>query len=133
MKRWMLYFLGIVMLLISGYFIWNNEDGKTREEKIIQEYQAIKHPQGAKMVSYELNRKIIKRWIHSRYYYTISNNQVHQYYEQELLGNGWRQTPYSLRPGDIGYLYKKNNLELALTLNKDNTWTLSMHFSDAKY
>lgn len=73
--------------------VFNNEDGKRREVMLIAEYQAIKHPEVAKQVYYQLNRKIIKRWINSRYIYPISNDKVQEYYDQEFVDKGWRQVP----------------------------------------
>ena len=132
MKRWMIYVLGVVVIFIIGHMVFNNEDGKQREVKLIAEYQAIKHPEGAKQVYYKLNRKIIKRWINSRYIYPISNNEVQEYYDQELVDKGWQQVPAPSIPGDVLYRYAKDNLILELKLNKNN-WILHMSYEDAKY
>jgi hypothetical protein len=129
----MVFLLGFVVIFIAGYMVWNNEDGKQREVKIVAEYQVIKHPEGAKLVYYELNRKIINRWIRSEYMYSISNEEVKKFYEQEFVSKGWRQIPYNSRPEDVFYKYVKDNLSLVLGLHKDNSWTLSMHYDDAKY
>ena len=121
------------MIIAGGYLLFNNEEGKRREVRISQEYQAIKHPEGTKMLYYELNRKILIRWIHSRYSFSIKNKEVAEYYKSELLSKGWHQIPYSLPPEKVGYLYAKDNLELALTLNNEGHWIISMHYSDVDY
>ncbi len=134
MKRWMMYVLGIAVICIAGYMVWNNEEGKKREARVVAEYQAIKHPEGAKLVHYELNRKIIMRWIHSRYVYPISNDEVKQYYDQEFKGKGWQQTSRNLTPSDVAaYRYIKGNLELVLALKKDNSWTLFIGYMEVEY
>lgn len=61
----MMCLIELALIFIIGYLVWNNDDGKQREIRIVQEYQSIKHSEGAKLVYYELNRKIIKRWIRS--------------------------------------------------------------------
>ena len=133
MRRWIMFLIGLALIFIIGYLVWNNDDGKQREIRIVQEYQSIKHPEGAKLVYYELNRKIIKRWIRSEYIYSINNEDVKNFYEQELMSKGWREIPYNSRQGDMFYEYVKDNLSLILGLHKDNSWTLSMHYVDAKY
>lgn len=129
----MIFLLSAVAVFIIGYMVWNNEDGRNREVRIVTEYQAINHPEGAKVAYYELNRKIIKRWINSRYIYPIDNDEVKKYYDQELVSKGWRQIPYNSKPGDVAYRYIKDNLKLVIGLNKDNSWTLFMAYVDAKY
>jgi hypothetical protein len=132
-KRWMIFLLGFVVIFIVGYMAWNSEDGKQRDVRIVQEYQAIKHPEGAKLLVYELNRKFIKRWIHSRYIYPISNDEIKKYYDQEFMSKGWNQVPSRSKLGNIDERYTKDNLRLEFSLNKDNSWTLSMSYADAAY
>lgn len=50
MRRWIMFLIGLALIFIIGYLVWNNDDGKQREIKIVQEYQSIKHPEGAKLV-----------------------------------------------------------------------------------
>ncbi|CVK21831.1 hypothetical protein [Sporomusa sphaeroides] len=134
MRKWIIIIMGFfVVFVVGGYLLLNNEEGKRREIEIVQEYQDIKHPEGARMLHYELNRKILIRWIHSRYSYSINDSEVAKYYENQLLSKGWHQISYSLPPGKVGYLYAKDNLELALTLNKNGYWIISMHYSDVDY
>lgn len=134
MKKWMVLILGAAAIFIVGnYLLLNNEEGKKREVKIVQEYQNIKHPEGSKLVNYELTRKVVIRSIHSRFVYPITNDEIKKYYDQELTSNGWNQVSISSKPGDTAYGYEKDNLRLMLGLNKDNSWTLSMGYPDAKY
>lgn len=135
MKSWMvvLVLLGMVVFVIAGNLAVNNPEGKAREARLVVEYQAIKHPEGAKLISYELGRKIIIRWIFCKYTYPISNVDVKNYYDQELTGKGWKEIEYNSRPGDVFYAYVKNNLIVVLGPHEGNVWTLSMHYVDAKY
>lgn len=133
MKVWKIVLLGMVVIVVIGNLILDNEDGKAREIRLIQEYQAINHPNGAKLIHYELNRKIIKRWIHSRYSYSINNSEIAKYYKAELLNKGWRQIHYGLPPGKEGYRFTKENLVFSIALNRYNSWTIFMGYSDADY
>ncbi len=133
MKVWKLVLLGIAVLVIVGNLFLDNENGKAREIKLIQEYQAINHPRGAELIRYKLNRKIIKRWIHSRYSYSDNDDEIAKYYKAELLNKGWKEVPYGLPPGRKGYGFVKENLVFSIDLNKDNSWTIHMGYSDAKY
>ncbi|WP_371363475.1 hypothetical protein SRRS_43670 [Sporomusa rhizae] len=134
MNRGMIFLLGFLVLFIAGYLVWNNEDGKSREVRIVAENQAIQHPEGTKLISYEVGRKIIKRWVSSKYTYPISDDEVKKYYDQEFEKKGWEKVPYSYsRPGDMFYAYKKDNLEVVLGSHKENYWTLYMTYLDAKY
>jgi len=132
-KRWMLCLFGLVVIFITGYFVFNNEDGKQREVRIVAEYQAIKHPEGAKLVHYELNRKIINRWIRSRYTYPMSNDEVIIFYNRELTEVGWQKVPSNLKRKDIDFIYVKENMKLLLGLNNDNSWALNIYYMDANY
>lgn len=133
MKKWMICFVGIVLIVAFGYMVWNNEDGKQREIRLINEYQAIKHPEGADLVHYKLNRKIIKRWISSEYTYPINNDDVKQYYDQELVNNGWKKIKYNSKPGTVFYAYEKDNLRIVLGPYKEKSWTIYMGYPDAEY
>ncbi|WP_425060325.1 hypothetical protein SCACP_10130 [Sporomusa carbonis] len=133
MKKWMIFCIGFAVIFIGGYMAYNNQDGKAREVRIVAEYQAIKHPEGAKTVYYELNRKFIKRWISSKYTYPISSDEVKRYYDIELASKGWQQIQYNSRPDYIFYAYAKDNLELVFGLNEKNSWTLTIYYVDAKY
>lgn len=134
MKKILIVFCSIAVVGIGYYLLLNNEDGKEREIKIIAEYQAIKQPEGANTVYYELKRKFVMRWIVAKYTGQISDNELEKYYDQELTNNGWRKN--RSHPGTNNvyyYYYKKDNLELELGLRGTNSWSLTMDYVDAKY
>ena len=56
-------------MAILGNWIWNNDEGKSREIKLLAEYQSIQQPPGAEVVFYKLERKFVSRWIFSCYKY----------------------------------------------------------------
>jgi hypothetical protein len=119
-----------VFVLIQGYLPWNVEEGNRREIKIVQAYQSIKHPEGAELLNYELNRKIITRWLFSKYIYPIDNDAVKKYYDQEFVSKGWKQISYNSKPDPehIFGAYIKDNLKLVLGLHNGNIWTISIHY-----
>ncbi|WP_188398665.1 hypothetical protein [Sporomusa sp. GT1] len=113
--------------------MWNNEDGKSREIKLIAEYQSIQQPQGTEVVFHRQERKIIKRWIFSCYKYPMSTQKVLDYFDQSLRERGWKKKDIKARGERVDEFYEKENLEFELSLNENNTWTITMTYNDAHY
>jgi len=131
--KWLKVFIACFAIVAIGYLAWNNEEGRTREVRIVEEYQAIQQPQGAEVVFYKLERKFVNRWIFSCYKYPMSVDEVQRYYEQLLENGGWKKKKRQLPPGNIAYIYEKENLVFNLQLNKDDTWSVFMGYSDEQY
>ncbi|WP_143063208.1 hypothetical protein [Propionispira arboris] len=133
MMMW--YKISIVCFFIAilGYLAWNNEDGRNREVRIIQEYQTIQQPQGVEVIFYKVERKFVNRWIFSCYKYPMSVDEVQRYYEELLKNGGWTKKKRQIPKGKIAYVYEKENLEFGLQLNENGTWTVSMGYNDVTY
>lgn len=133
MKKVKLIAMFLAIIVILGNWIWNNDDGKSREIKLLAEYQSIQQPQGTEVVFYRLEKKIIKRWIFSCYKYPISTQEVIDYFDQTLKEQGWNKKEIKEREEHIERFYEKGNLEFEMALNDNNTWTISMTYNDAHY
>lgn len=133
MMKWIKVLIVCLGITSIGYLAWNNEDGRIRESRIIEEYQAIQQPPGAEVVFYKLERKFVSRWIFSCYKYPMSVEEVQSYYAQLLENDGWQKKKRQLLSGDIAASYEKGNLMFGLQFNKNSTWTVSMTYSDANY
>lgn len=133
MKKLLIVFCSIAVIGIGYYLLVNNEDGKAREIRIIAEYQAIKHPEGAKTVHYELFKKFIIRSIYTKYTLSISDDDLKRYYDKELTSKGWQQGRSRLEANNVYYYYTKDNLELVVEKNASNAWKITIHYIDAKY
>ncbi len=133
MKKVKLIGVFLIIMAILGNWIWNNDEGKSREIKLLAEYQSIQQPPGAEVVFYKLERKFVSRWIFSCYKYPMSVEEVQSYYDQLLENNGWQKKKRHMLSGAIAASYKKGNLMFGLQFNKNGTWTVSMTYSDANY
>ena len=91
MIKWIKVLIVCLGITSIGYLAWNNEAGRIRESRIIEEYQAIQQPPGAEVVFYKLERKFVSRWIFSCYKYPMSVEEVQSYYDQLLENNGWQK------------------------------------------
>ena len=133
MMMWYKILIVFFLITIIGYLAWNNEDGRNREVRIIQEYQTIQQPQGAEVIFYKVERKFVNRWIFSCYKYPLSVKEVQSYYDRLLENGGWMKKKRNLPQGHIECIYEKGDLVFDLMLNSNGTWSISMTYNDASY
>jgi len=133
MMMWYKILIVFFLITIIGYLAWNNENGRNREVRIIQEYQTIQQPQGAEVIFYKVERKFVNRWIFSCYKYPLSVNEVQSYYDRLLENGGWMKKKRNLPQGHIECIYEKGDLVFDLMLNSNGTWSISMTYNNASY
>lgn len=124
-------FLSTIMISVT-YRVLNYDEVVRREENLRSEFQAIIHPEGAKQLKFEVNSKIIIRWIDAEYKYnSMDNSQVEQYYFEELTKQGWLKQSVS----EDAYkqfrqsIYKKGDYEIVFSPVKDY-WIISLYYRD---
>jgi len=120
----------ILVLLALGYVLTYGGDSAENEVQLVRTYESICHPEGAEQTNYKINQKNQERWINSVYDYTIPNEEVAQYYHDELIRKGWTRVQYDVGYGNTFYAYIKGRFFLVLGPHRGDYWTVTLHYRD---
>jgi hypothetical protein len=132
-------FVGTVLFIVLGSFIIpslyrvvNPTDIESREQNLRLQFQTIAHPEGAKQIKFNINSKIVHRWISAEYKYdNMSDSEVEQYYCQELVRQGWVKQPVNEESYKRFHTstYRKGDYEISLSPYKDS-WSMGLYYRD---
>ncbi|GEM_PF-2485332 len=129
----------IILFVVLGSFIIpvfykvvNPSDIERREQNLRAEFQTIIHPEGANQTKFKINSKIVNRWIRAEYKYdNMNDSEVEQYYNKEMIRQGWIKQPVSEERYKQFYesIYRKGDYEITFCPNKDS-WAIHLHYKD---